>query len=68
MGNDLDYQDLLDDVDIDLDGQWLDEGRLARTNAPRRDSRRAIEELREARRLRELLADYDDLLDYDDEE
>lgn len=59
MGSDADYQDILDDPDIDLDGSLLDEFPRTRGGRADRDSRRAIEELREEKRLRELLNDYD---------
>jgi hypothetical protein len=60
MGSDVDYQEVLDDVEIELDGPLLNDlprGRF--TTGPGRDHRRAIEELREEKRLRALLADYD---------
>jgi hypothetical protein len=65
MGNNLDYQDLLDDTDSEPSGPWSDE--LPR-NRPQpgkeRDVRRTIEELKEKKRLRELLSDYE----FDDED
>ncbi|RFA29985.1 hypothetical protein CAI21_09245 [Alkalilimnicola ehrlichii] len=65
MDNDLDYADAWDDTEEDLAGQWI-EDKLTRNNNNQRRQRgnwRVIEELREAKRLRQLLDDYDD---YDD--
>jgi len=61
MAGDVDYQDILDDGDTDLDSGLPDELPRSRSAAVgrERDCRRAIEELREERRLRQLLADYD---------
>lgn len=59
MGNDADYQDILDDAEIELDGPLLDDSPRARNARGDRDCRRAIEELREEKRLRQLLTDYD---------
>jgi hypothetical protein len=56
MANDLDFHDVLDDADGDSEPRWE---RPQASTARSRDSRRVIEELREQRRLRELLADYD---------
>lgn len=59
MGSDADYQDILDDPEIDLDGTLLEEFPRTRGGRGDRDCRRVIEELREERRLRELLSNYD---------
>ena len=60
MGSDADYQDILDDTDIEMDDSILEDFPRTRAGRGDRDYRRAIEELREERRLRRLLADYDD--------
>lgn len=64
MATDVDYQEMLDETDVDLDGTVPDDlprGRAAagRDRGGDRDYRRAIEELREEKRLRTLLQDYD---------
>lgn len=59
MGSDADYQDILDDPDIELDSSLLDDFPRTQGGRADRDSRRAIEELREEKRLRQLLNDYD---------
>ena len=67
MSTDVDYQDMLDETDVDLDGPVPDDlprGRATTGRERDRDHRRAIEELREQKRLRALLEDYD--LDDDD--
>ena len=58
MASDVDYQDILDDADVDIDSGLLDEFPRTKPSNGGRDYRRAIEELREERRLRKLLADY----------
>jgi hypothetical protein len=58
MGSDADYQDILDD-EIDVDGPLLEEFPRTRNARSDKDYRRAIEELREEKRLRALLNDFD---------
>jgi hypothetical protein len=55
MGSELDYQDDIDDADGSSDEVWSAD--IPR--GPDRDCRRVIEQLREERRLRELLSDFD---------
>jgi len=59
MSNDSDYQDDLDDTEIEFDDPLIEEFVSTRSEQKDRDCRRAIEELREEKRLRELLTDYD---------
>lgn len=59
MGTDADYQDILDDAEVELDDPLLEDFAGTRSERNDRDFRRAIEELREEKRLRELLTDYD---------
>jgi hypothetical protein len=60
MGSDLDL-DILDDGDGDHESPWTEDVSRGRTPpAKDRDCRRAIEDLREERRLRALLTDFDD--------
>ncbi len=62
MANDLDFDSYDDDVDsIEI---WA---ASTSRNTSGRDSRRVIEALREERRLKELLTDYDLDDDLDDE-
>lgn len=65
MGTDTDYQDILDDAEVEFDDPLLEDFPGTRSERSDRDYRRAIEELREEKRLRELLTDYD--LDDDDD-
>lgn len=59
MSTDTDYQDDLDDTEIEFDDPLIEEFVNTRSEQKDRDCRRAIEELREEKRLRELLTDYD---------
>jgi hypothetical protein len=59
MSTDTDYQDDLDDTEIEFDDPLIEEFVGTRSEQKDRDCRRAIEELREEKRLRELLTDYD---------
>lgn len=65
MATDVDYTDMLDEGDEDLDATLPDEFPRVRAGRekPDRDYRRAIEDLREEKRLRALLQDYDEDLD-----
>lgn len=59
MSTDTDYQDDLDDTEIEFDDPLIEEFASTRSEQKDRDCRRAIEELREEKRLRDLLTDYD---------
>lgn len=63
MGSDLDLE-ILDEGDGELESPWADDVPRGRPPVKDRDCRRAIEDLREERRLRALLTDYD----FDDED
>jgi len=59
MGTDTDYDDILDDSEVEFEDPLLEDFAATRSDRSTRDFRRAIEELWEEKRLRELLTDYD---------
>lgn len=60
MASEVDYQEILEEAEAEIDGSLIDDFPRTRGGPGRdRDYRRAIEELREERRLRRLLSDYD---------
>lgn len=65
MGSELDL-DILDGDDGDGESPWTEDVSRGRTPVKDRDCRRAIEDLREERRLRALLTDYEFDDDSDD--
>lgn len=61
MATDVEYQDLLDDAEAELDAVPEDppRSRVASGRDRDRDCRRAIEDLHERKRLRSLLSDFE---------